>query len=210
MKEAITAFCKEFAEKHFIPSIIAIAGAIASLLFLPADYWMIVKIGLILFIILVYCIIFLAVKFLVVCYQKLCAHIYANKREKYYNQSTAKDEKETMEKLWTEVDSLSPDDRKLLKEFLDSGNIPITKFSSSRYSGYSVNSLLGSNWVVSTEEYGDEEHTVALSGRPNGKAIPVAGVSVGRSIVTKYKLHDEIFEALKYSKEKFGKISHFE
>lgn len=207
MKDAINVFFKEFAEKHLVPSVISIAGAIAVFLFLPSDYWMIVKIGSVLFFILVFCIIFLAVKLLVLCYQKLCKHRSGNERKKYYSQSALKSEKKDMEELWTAVDKLSPDDRQLLKKFLDSGNDPITKPSGSRYFG---NSLLASNWVVSTEEYGDEEPPVVLSEHLKGKGIPVGVIGVGRSLVTKYKLHNDIFTALRNSKEKYGKISHFE
>ncbi len=105
------------------------------------------------------------------------------------------------------MDSFGPDDRKLLKEFLDSNNTPIERSSGTRYFG---KSLLTSNWVVSTEEYGEEEQTVILSDHLKGKAIPVGSLGIGKPLVVKYKLRDEIFTALKYSKEKYGKISHFE
>lgn len=211
MKEAISEFCKVFAEKHLVPSIISIAGAIVALLFFPVDHWIIAKIGVILFFILAACIIFLAVKLVVFCYQKICAHKSGNERKKYYNQTAAKYEKKEMEELWTAVDKFGPDDRKLLKEFMDSDNTPIIRSSGARYFG---NSLLASNWVVSTEEY-DEEHAeedqpIVLSSNRKGLAIPIHSEFVGRPLVTKFKLQDDIYAALKYSKEKYGKISHFE
>ena len=209
MKEAITEFCKVFAEKHLVPSVVSIAGAIAAFLFLPSDYWMITKIGKVLFFIFAVCLIFLAVEFMAFCCHKLCSHKNRNAKEKYYNQSAARNEQQEMEKLWTAVDEFAPDDRKLLKEFLENENAPIIRSSGSRYFG---NSLLASDWVVSTEEYDDhaEEPPFILPSNQKGKAIPIYSDSVGRPLVVKYKLRNEIFTFLKYSKEKYGKISHFE
>lgn len=204
---AITEFCKVFAEKHFIPSVIAVTGAIAALLFLPADYWMITKLGKMLFIFLASGVFFLLVKLLVFLWKKMGQHRENRAEKRYYAHSSQKNEKKSMEELWSAVDKFGPDDRQLLKEFLDSNNTPVYRTAGYRAAG---NSLLNSNWVISTEEYGEDEPPVILSDRLKGKGIPVGSFGVGRSIVTKYKLHDDIFVALKYSKEKYGKISHFE
>ena len=115
--------------------------------------------------------------------------------------------KNDMEGLWTAVDKFNPDDRNLLKEFLDNDNAPIERSSGYRYFG---NSLLASEWVVSTEEYGKEEPPIVLSEQLKGKAIPLCSMEPVRTIVVKYKLRDDVFSFLKYSKEKYGKISHFE
>ena len=111
-----------------------------------------------------------------------------------------------MENLWSDVDKFRPDDRALLKEFLENDNTPIKRSSGSRYFG---NSLLTSEWVVSTEEYGEEE-PVIISKHLKEKAMPLFPMGTGRAIIVKYKLRDDIFSILKYSKEKYGKISHFE
>ena len=205
---AITEFCKVFAEKHVIPSVIAVTGAIAALLFLPADYWMITKLGKMLFIFLASGVFFLLVKLLVFLWKKICQHRENIAEKQYYARSSQKNEKKDMEELWTAVDKFGPEDRQLLKEFLDSDNAPIERPAGVYFVG--GRSLLGSNWVVSTEEYGAEEPHVILSEHLKGKGIPVGSFGVGRTIVTKYKLHNDIFIALKYSKEKYGKISHFE
>ena len=207
MWNAIVEFCKVFAEKHLIPSVISIVGAIISLIFIPWDYWIIVKIGKFLFFILAAGVVFLVVKFMVFCWQKIMSFKNGNDLKQYYNQNAIKSEKKNIEELWTAVDNFNPDDRKLLQEFLESSNAPITRSSGNRYFG---NSLLASNWVVSTEEYGEEEQPIILSEKLKGKAIPIGAMGAGRAIVVKYKLHDDIYSALKYSKEKYGKISHFE
>lgn len=207
MWNAIVEFCKVFAEKHLIPSVISIVGAIVALVFIPSDYWIIVKIGKFLFFILVAGIAFLVVKFLTFCWQKIMSLKNGNDLKQYYNQNAIKSEKKNIEELWTAVDKFAPDDRKLLQEFLESDNAPITRSSGTRYFGHS---LLASNWVVSTEEYGEEEQPIILSEKLKGKAIPIGAMSPGRAIVVKYKLNDDIYSILKYSKEKYGKISHFE
>ena len=147
MWSAIVEFCKVFAEKHLIPSVISIVGAIVSLIFIPSDYWIIVKIGKFLFFILVAGVVFLVVKFLVFCWHKFVSYKSDNDLKQYYSQNATKSEKKNIEELWTAVDKFNPDDRKLLHEFLESDNTPITRSSENRYFGHS---LLESNWVVST------------------------------------------------------------
>lgn len=204
---AITELCKVFAEKHLIPSVISFTCAIAILLYLPNDYWMITKIGKFLFFILVSGLIFLAMQLIVFCYKKIVECNYGHKQKERYIHSALKNEKNDMEGLWTVVDKFNPDDRYLINEFLENGNAPIERSSGSRYFG---NSLLASDWVVSTEEYGEEEQPVIISEHLKGKAMPLFPIGIGRAIVVKYKLRDDIFSFLKYSKEKYGKISHFE
>lgn len=207
MWNAIVEFCKVFAEKHLIPSVLSIVGAIIALIFIPSDYWMIVKVGKFLFFALVAGIVFLAVNFLVFCWHKVVSYKNDNYLKQYYNQNATKSAKENIEELWTAVDKFNPDDRNLLRDFLESDNAPITRSSGNRYFG---NSLLASDWVVSTEEYGEEEQPIILSEKLKGKAVPTGAIGPGRAIVVKYKLNDDIFSILKYSKEKYGKISHFE
>lgn len=207
MWSAIVEFCKVFAEKHLIPSVIAIVGAIAALIFFPSDYWMIVKVGKFLFFVLVAGVVFLALKFLVFCWHKFVSYKSDNHLKQYYSQNATKSEKKNIEELWTAVDKFNPDDRKLLHEFLESDNTPITRSSGNRYFGHS---LLASNWVVSTEEYGEEEAPIILPKELKGKVIPIGDMRPSRAIIVKYKLNDDIYSALKYSKEKYGKISHFE
>lgn len=204
---AITEFCKVFAEKHLIPSVISFTGTIALFLFLPKDYWMITKLGKFLFFILSSGLIFLAIQLIVFCYNKIVECKYGHEQKERYIHSALKNEKNDMESLWTVVDKFNPDDRKLLKKFLESENAPIERSSGYHYFG---NSLLASDWVVSTEEYGEEEPPIVLSEHLKGRAMPLCSMGAGRSIVVKYKLRDDIFSFLKYSSEKYGKISHFE
>lgn len=209
MWTAIGGFLKVFAEKHLIPTIVSISGAIIAILYLPYDYWMIVKLGKILFLLLAFSMFFLVTKLIVFVCSKIYSCVHRIKRKEYFERSNVGNEKKNMEALWTAVDKLCPNDRDLLKEFLDSNNSPITKSSSTRYSG---NSLLNSDWVVSTEEYGEDEEPAILSSNLKGKMILTNPdiLSGCRTIIVKYKLREDIYLILKYSKEKYGKISHFE
>lgn len=214
MWDAIGQAIKTFVEKHLIPTVISAVISIASFLVLPTDYWMITKIGKVPFALLVAGIVFLSVQFIMFCFGKITRQCAKRASKEHHNQSDIKLEKEAMEKLWSEVDALSPDDRKALKEFIASGNAPIEKSSGSRYFG---NSLFNSNWIVSTEEYVEEEKATEpvhfeLPKKRKGQVMTVNIMDMydTRTVIVKYKLRDEIYNLLKYSMEKYGKISHFE
>lgn len=209
MWEAIGQAIQVFVEKHLIPTVISIVISIASFLVLPANYWMIVRIGKVPFALLVAGISFLILQFMLFCFRKIRTWHSNKASDSYDNQSNARLVKEKLEELWSTVDAFGPDDRKTLKEFLASGNVPIEKSSGTRYFG---NSLFNSSWVISTEEYGEDKPVVQISEHLKGKAIPVnPNIFEGRrTIVVKYKLRDDIYGALKYSMDNYGKISHFE
>lgn len=154
MWEAIGQAISVFVEKHLIPTVISVVVAIASFLVLPADYWMIARIGKVPFALLVAGISFLIIQFSKFCFYKICNLIPNIVADSYSNESRAQMNKEKLEELWTAVDSFSPDDRQVLKGFISSGNAPIEKSSGSRYFG---KSLFNSDWVVSTEEYGEKK-----------------------------------------------------
>lgn len=210
MWEVIGQVINTFLEKYFIPTIISFVIAIISLLILPTDFWMITKIGKPLFFILVAGIAFLFIM-LIVYFGKKKSEINSekSKRERRY-QKDMEIEREFLEKLWSQVDAISPDDRQLLKEFIASGNAPIEKSSGTRYFG---SSIFNSNWLESTEDYGEDEQEVILSENVKEKLIPknsnIFSTLGGRTIIKKYKLRNEIYQALKYSMDNYGKISHF-
>ncbi|MBQ3529933.1 MAG: hypothetical protein IJA47_05525 [Oscillospiraceae bacterium] len=214
MWEAIGQAIKTFVEKHLIPTVISVVVAIASFLILPADFWMIERIGKVPFALLVAGIVFLIIQLLIFLFRKIHGWLSNKSAAEYRFRNDVKLEKEVLEKIWSEVDALSPDDRKVLKGFVASNNAPIEKSSGSRYFG---NSLFNSNWVVSTEEYVEEEKTAVpvhldLPKKQKGQVMTVNIMDMydTRTIIVKYKLRDDIYNLLKYSMENYGKISHFE
>lgn len=210
MWEAIASVLKIFLEKYLIPTVISVVGGILALLYLPEEYsWMTEKIGKVTIVILVAGLIFLLIEFIfLIC--KIGRKIYSKLNMiKSNNKYKIENEKQVIEALWKNVESLSADDRELLIEFIENGNNPIERPSGIRYS---FDSLLNSKWVVSIEEYKeDEKLEFVLSEKSKGKSIAVnpAVFYRGKTTVKKYKLNDEIYKLLKYSMDKYGKITHF-
>lgn len=209
MWEAIGQAIKVFVEKHLISTVISVVISIIAFLVLPTDFWMIVKLGKVPFALLVAGILFLFIQLVIYFYHKITKWLFNKAFYRHYDQSADEGERKTLEKLWSAVDAYSPDDRKTIKEFLQTNNTPIEKSSGVCYFS---SSLFNSNWVISTEEYGEEKPVVHIPEKLKGKAIPInpSAFVGGREIIMKYKLRDEIFNALKYSMDKYGKISHFE
>ncbi len=141
--------------------------------------------------------------------KKINKKISSQELNDYRNNKDMKLEKDVLEALWSQVDALRPDERKVLKEFIDSGNLPIEKSSGTHYFG---NSIFNSNWLISTEAYGEEKQEIIFSDNVNEKMIPKdSNIFIGgRTIIKKYKLNDDIYQALKYSMDNYGRISHFE
>lgn len=211
MWDVIGQILNTFLEKYFVPTIISIVAAIISLLILPTDFWIITKIGKPLLFILVAGIAFLFIMLILNLVKKISEINSDKSQKKRRYQKDMEKEREFLEKLWSQVDAISPDDRQLLKEFIASGNAPIEKSSGTRYFG---NSIFNSNWLVSTEDYGEDEQEVILSENVKEKLIPknsnIFSSLGGRTIIKKYKLRNEIYQALKYSMDNYGIISHFE
>ena len=200
MWEAIGNFFKTFAEKHLIPSVISLAAGFIAVLALPEDSWMIAKISKVGVGILAFALCFLMVELIILVTKRIIKKASEKKSEKKYQEQK---EKETIEELWSNVDDLSPGDRALLHKFIETNNEPIENESSM---WFSPGSLLVSNWVVSTfVPYHFENEETEIT-KENG--IPVSHfMNQGKK---KYKLKDDIFKLLKYSMEKYGKISNFE
>lgn len=132
------------------------------------------------------------------------------KTNKEYQEHMAVEEEEHMKRqLWAKVNNFSPEDKKLLREFLESNNIPIERSGNEYRMG--GESLLDSAWVISTEKEPERtEHTYYgnINNIPKN-AIPILHMMTVPSIKV-YKIKDEIFEILKYFYDKTGKICDFE
>lgn len=208
MWEAIGQAIKTFVEKHLIPTVISVVVAISSFLILPLDYWMIERVGKVPFALLIAGISFLTIQLLIFFFRKIRGWISNKSAEEYRFQNDVEIEKAALEKLWSSVDAFSQDDRKVLRAFLESQNAPIERSSGIHYCG---DSLFNSDWLVSTEEYRETE-PVSFN-PPKNKGVVTFNVFdtySTRTVVKKYKLREDIYNILKYSMDKYGKISHFE
>lgn len=201
MWEAISNAAKVFAEKHLIPSIISLVAGLVTVLVLPENNLMIKKLNKVGVGILAFAICFLVIELIVFFVIKIRDRISLSKASKKYQIAR---EKEDIETLWENVDRLSPDERAILHKFLETNNKPIKRASSHFYS---YDSLFSSDWVVSTTvpfqfENEDEGNNIIPPNIPPHRFYDDGA--------TQYKLKDDFYEFLKYSKERYGKISNFE
>lgn len=185
MWDAITAAIKAVGEKYVIPLSLAVVVAIGAIIVLPEDYWMILKIGKVAFCIFIVGIVFLISVLITKIINVMNEFLVYSSNEKFYRQQYEKHTQENLRNLWESVDALSPQDRKLLLRFVKNGNKP---YADGFHHFYGYDSLLESDWVVSTVM---EESTTHVKKR-------------------QYKLREDIYQYLKYSLEKTGRISNFE
>lgn len=148
MWNAIGEALKIFLEKHLIPTAISFVISIITLIKLPKDYWMIEKVGKTLFFILVLLISFLAIELVVFLFQKIQEKRFYSHQKNLNVIESAKEEKQSVEELLSFVDKLPPEDRKLIKYFIRTGNSP--KILTGHMGG-NPDSIFHTNAVVSTE-----------------------------------------------------------
>lgn len=127
-----------------------------------------------------------------------------NENEKL-NKKQAQDEEKSLEVLWGYVDKLSIQDYKLLVQFLETENQPYC--DNGIYFG---DCLLNSNLVH--RSLVEEEKQEAINSAPNSNLGNRIMFPIYETIPAKYHyiLRKEIYNLLKHSQEKYGRISHFE
>lgn len=179
MWEAIGEALKIFLEKHFIPTIISTVMAIIALLLVPTDYWMIEKVGKKLFLLLVAGSVFLGIKLLGVGKAWLEEAKYKARIERETKQRNAQEMEEAERTYLSFVDSLPPEDRDLIMEFIKNGNRPVVQHG---YYGWNLNSIHQTKVIISTET------------RDGNKLL---------------KLDERFYKAIKAIYERRGSISHF-
>ena len=197
MWEALANVLKDLLEKHLFPFIASIALAIALIIIIPADFWVIVKIGKMAFGALVFCIAFLIIHGISYLFKFIQAKKRKKENELYLKQAKEQEELRKMEEIWHMVDAMSPEERQLIKQFIESNNEPYVEDGMAfRFTPH----LLNSNWVVSTTVPQNLDQDMHYDSE----------VMIYSGLARQYKLKEDVFKMLKYSYEKFDKISHFE
>jgi hypothetical protein len=195
---------KIFLEKHFIPTVIAIVIAFASYLILPENTYLVMKLNFGGFLIFAFAVSFLLLQLIINTIQFFNSNKAKRETIKYQNEQIERKNKEALEQLWSYVDSLSSNDFILLQKYLESANKPITKNANTFYS---AGSLLASNYVHSRIVQEPREKTIECERIiTNGYQIPMKTFTEGKK---EYILAESFYQLLKYSKEKYGRISHF-
>ncbi|OCL26282.1 hypothetical protein U472_09735 [Orenia metallireducens] len=194
---------KMFLEKQFIRTLIATAGTFIIYIILPNDYYLIMKLGILGFYIFVFILAFL----LIVLIEKVIEFFKKNSLKRankiYQRKEKERNIKVRLEQIWSYVDGLSNDDFLLLQKFIENGNKPIEKNANTHYSS---NSLLSSQYVHNTIVAPPKNEIKNGDGNMNYKELFMKANSSGKKL---YVLEDSFYQLLKYSKEKYGRISHF-
>ena len=143
------------------------------------------------------------------CLIKKITNIFENAKEKAYaeerkNRVSQQNEMRVLEQLWTDVDGLSVYDYNLLVKFIESGNEP--HYMTGTICG---NGLLNSEWVHCSQVKGEKKIPIKVISGFNGGNGNMQPKYEMVSAKYQYILRQEIYELLKLSQEKYGKISHF-
>lgn len=207
MEKSIVDCLKLFLEKYFILSVTAIVLTFITFLAVPSDLFIIKKLGNTMFSVFSFCSWFLILELFKFIFKSIVQFFNVKRKQRYLRKSrkeeTLKVNKELLERLWTEVDSMSPRDYELLMSFITNGNQPYV--TASIFCG---SCLLNSEWVH--KSLCKEEERVSIPGRTssNSNEIPLERYA---DVQAKYQyiLKDEVYQILKYSQDKYGRISHF-
>lgn len=199
--ENFTQVLKIFIEKHLIPSVISVAGAIITLLLLPEDNYIIQKLGKLLFVFLAFCVYFLLVQ----CFLKVCNSIpkaVRNIQKRNHAKQQRKEETQNeIEEIHEFFDRLEPEDKDVLLGFIKNGNKILLDFSVNPMQ-WNLRQIMNISeckyklrnidknyyWFTKTLETADDDETFYFK---------------------QYKIQKEIFEQLEYVYKKEGKLGHF-
>lgn len=179
MWNAIGESLKIFIEKHLIPTVVSVVVAILAFLVLPADYWVVEKLGKSCFLILVAGIIFLVIQLLIAIVKGIRHLCYKADLARQCRENNQKKNKEAEEDWLSFGDKLSPDDRALIIRLLDNDNKPEIVHGSVWHSS---GSIFNTNLIIQTQ---------------------------GHNGYTLYKLDERAYQALKSIYKQRGSITHF-
>ncbi|AKP44304.1 TPA: hypothetical protein P1M42_000229 [Clostridioides difficile] len=203
MSEKLLDLLKIFLEKYLVPTVIAIVFSFIAYYVTPTDNKLLVKFTIWGYAVFLFCVWFLIIELVIWLVQKIQYHNYSKGVEQRNKQRQAEEWQQSLEFLWTDVDNLSSSDYKLLLRFIKNENQPYC--SSGTPMGHC---LLNSDWVHKTVSKPAKRVLIKSNQRTSSKAIPIP-VYETISETYQYILREDIYQMLKYSYEKYGKISHF-
>ena len=211
--EKLIDLLKIIAEKYLVQAVASVAVAILGVAFLPNLFGMTNRVGKTLYGVLIFCLGFLIIQGAKhICTIVKNKAVEKNKRrlsDERKKREAEKDEAEAIAQLWDYVDSLTPQDRNFLIEFIKTGNQPIEVIGEA----FGNRLLANRNIVACMERKKKNASTLSQKIEFEGRLVfpPQDIAYMERSSPTKlYRLKDDYFELLKYSYEKYGKISHFD
>lgn len=146
----------------------------------------------------------LIIELIVLIYKKIKSIQISRFDKKYMDVQAQRENKQTLEKLWTIVDGMSKNEKNNLIYFLKNNNKPLLT-GNVLYNG---THLLNSEWVHKSVYSGNEKITEKFNVIGNVGNTYIEERTYSPSY--QYILKDHLYEALKYSLETYGRISHFD
>ena len=189
-------------EKRYLSTLTAIVLSYVVFLLVPEDFWIFHKLGHNVFLVFVFCLCLLVLESIRIVYLKLWNWFLLHRYERRLKDNKEIEDKkyidQMLENIWNQVDSFNYRDYQLLKKFVTNGNEPYIQ--QGRACG---NCLLNSDWVNRRLlPPRDKLETV----RMNGEIVELRSISGAYE----YKLNDGYYNLLKYSWDKYGRISNFQ
>jgi|GEM_PF-2860738 len=200
--EHLMTFLSTIIDKHLITSMISIIVTILVYSITPADNSILFSVGSTFFLILIFCITFLIVKFLMVLFRWVNKKRYAFSNKKEKAEYVGMDFRNKLEQTWTYIDSLTPSERKLIEKFIESDNKPYVE-NGNVY--HTFDAFLNSDLIHKRQMYRDSNDSIEYV-----TSVNIHNMFENNNLYSEYVLNDDFYKLLKYSKEKYGKISHFD
>lgn len=195
MIEKLIELLKDFFEKYFIQALIAVLPTIFIYYKTPEDFDFLKKLGKELYCTFFFIICFLMIMFIITVFKK----INNFRKSKIYEREANKElEKENIEALWNCIDNLDAKEKNIVKYFLENNNRVVYA-----YGHYNLDVLFELCNSSKIESDG------TMKAFDFFKLVENEKVEAGCQLF-QFKLKDNIYELLKYSKSKYGKISNFE
>ena len=204
MSEKLLDLLRIFLEKYLVPTVTAIVLSFITYYFTPTDNRLLLKFTIWGYSVFLFCVWFLCIKFVIWLIEKIQYHNYSKGIEERSKQRKASELQEDLEWIWTEIDSLSSNDYKILLQFIKNGNKPY--YSSSIYCG---DCLLNSEWVHKTVSKPAKQELIQSKRDSSSRASSLPAYET-ISGTYQYILRNDIYQLLKYSYATYGRISHFE
>lgn len=186
---------QSFLEKYFIISLVSVLITIVAKYFTPDNFQPLEKLGNETYFIGIFLLSFLIIVFLKYIVVKALNNIKDSKYKTKLNEEQNQQNIKTLKKY---VDSLKPNERKLLDYFMDNNNKPIIYFDL----GYDFYRL---EMIMDQSEFIVEDSNTKIT---NPFTFEIKNVNKG-AYANKYKIKKEIFDDLKYMKESKIGISNF-
>ena len=142
---------KLFIEKHLIPTVISLTGAITTLLIVPEDNWIIVKIGRLSLGVLAFCVCFLVIQLMIKIVKGIKKGISNVNEVNYRLKQNELKNQEAINQLNEFVDQLTPEDKNILITFIKNGNKILIAYDRMGFGGF--NSLLDNSNIMNIAIY---------------------------------------------------------